>query len=415
MADFDDYAWLASDAAALLLVSLEHDRRTELQQLGELRKSLSPERARLVVEQVDLRRRAVAKFGAAAARMFFTKTQLEQATDGGIAAYKVVRFRGAGGGRLIHDYCCGVGGDLMALAARGPAIGWELSPIVRLFAEKNLAAAAEFGDFPVSNSVASNGIVREADVTELTPGAHEMWHVDPDRRADGRRSTTLEHHSPGPEVIDRWRAVAPAGAVKLSPASEPPEAWQREGELEWITSQRECRQLVVWFGALATSPGQRRATSLHVAHAADPSAVGSIKAASFCGAADEPCAAADEPRRFLYDPDPSLIAAHLVGAIANHYELKSLGAGGTYLTGDRDVDDLLLAKFEIVESLPLRAALVAAALAKRGVGRVEVKKRGVTVEPEKFRRSLKLRGDGEATVILTRVGKREIALIAQRR
>lgn len=410
MADFDDYAWLVSDAAALLLLSMEHDRRTELQQLGELRKSLSAERARLVVEQVDLRRRAVSKFGAAAARMFFTKTQLEQATDGGIAAYKAERLRGAGGGRLIHDYCCGIGGDLMALAARGPAIGWELSPIVRLFAEKNLAAAAELGNFP-----ASNGSVRDGDVTELTPAADELWHVDPDRRTDGRRSTTLEHHTPGPEVIERWRTAAPDGAVKLSPASEPPEAWQREGELEWITSQRECRQLVVWFGTLATAPGQRRATSLHVAHAADQSARGAVSAATFCGAADEPCAAADEPRRFLYDPDPSLIAAHLVGAIANRYELKSLGAGGTYLTGDRDADDPLLAKFEIVESLPLRAALVAAALAKRGVGRVEVKKRGVTVEPEKFRRSLKLRGEGEATVILTRVGKRELALIAERR
>lgn len=415
MADFDDYAWLTGDAAATLLESLEHDRRSELQQLGELRKSLSAERARLVVEQVDLRRRAAGKFGAAAARMFFTKTQLEQATDGGIAAYKAARFRRAGAERRVHDYCCGIGGDLIALAAGGPATGWELSPIVRLFAEKNLAAAAMLGDFLVSNNVVSNSSVREADVTELTPTADEMWHVDPDRRADGRRSTTLEHHSPGREVIDCWRATASGGAVKLSPASDPPEAWQQEGELEWITSQRECRQLVVWFGSLATSPGQRRATLLHSHHGTDQPGSVSANVATFVGDADEPCVAADEPRQFLYDPDPSLIAAHLVGAIANHYGLKTLGAGGTYLTGDRDVDDPLLAKFAIVESLPLRSALVAAALAKRDVGRVEVKKRGVTIEPEKFRRSLKLRGEGEATVILTRVGKREIALIAERR
>ena len=287
MANFDDYAWLTSDVAALTALSeFAADGRSELQQLNELRKAFTPERARLVVEQVALRRRAVAKFGPAAARMFFTPVQLEQATDREIAAYKAERFHRGGEGRAVHDYCCGIGGDLMAFATRSQAIGWDLSPIARLLAEKNLEAAGH------------GGIVHEADVASLTPAANELWHVDPDRRTDGRRSTTLEHHSPSPDVIDRWRSLASGGAVKLAPASEPPAAWQTEGELEWITSQRECRQLVVWFGQLATVPGQRRATILIPGQ--NGTLAGSLPSiGSFVGAPDEACSSTDEPGRLL--------------------------------------------------------------------------------------------------------------------
>jgi hypothetical protein len=400
MANFDDYAWLTSDAAALTaLRELAADTRSELQQLNDLRKTFTPERARLIVEQVALRRRAVTKFGPNAAHMFFTQVQLEQATDREIAAYKAARFQQGGANRSVQDYCCGIGGDLVAFAARGPAVGWDLSPIARLLAEKNLEALGQ------------RGTIREADVASLTPAGDDRWHVDPDRRADGRRSTTLEHHSPGPDVIDRWRSCAPAGAVKLAPASDPPAEWQNEGELQWITNQRECRQLVVWFGQLATAPGQRRATLLIPGQSGDNLL---SSPASFTGAPDEPFSSTDEPGRYLFDPDPSLIASRLLGAIARHYDLRSLGAGGVYLTGDSPLADPLLAEFEVQESMPLRTAAVAQWLAAGRVGRVEVKKRGVAIDPEKFRRELKLRGDNEATVILTRAGKRQLAIMATR-
>ncbi|WP_428303806.1 THUMP-like domain-containing protein [Lacipirellula sp.] len=400
MVNLDDYAWLTGDeAAAAALAAYADDPRSELQQQNELRKQFTPERARLVLEQIGLRRRGVQKFGPLAMRMFFAPVALEQATDGEIAAYKAARFRADGAGRLVHDYCCGIGGDLLALAAAGPAIGWDSSPVVRLLAEQNLAAAAM-----AVGVIASQGEVREGDVAELTPDAGEAWHVDPDRRADGRRSTTLENHSPGPEVIDRWRAAAPDGAVKLSPASTPPKDWEREGELEWITSQRECRQLVAWFGQLALAPGQRRATI----------ALGGSQSASFVGEVEIDCVAANEPLRYVYDPDPSLIAAHLLGAIAEHHELTSLGAGGVYLTGDEPIADPLLASFAIEEVFPLRVAAVGSWLSARNVGKLEVKKRGVTIDPEKFRRDLKLRGDDAATLILTRIGKRQVAIVARR-
>lgn len=408
MADFDDYQWLIRDpVAATHLAAIADDPRPELQQLEGLRKLLPAERARLLIEQAALRRRAVAKYGPLASRLYLTPLQLEQATDSHIAAYKASRFRRVGEGRTVHDFCCGIGGDLMALAASGPTKGWDLSPVACLIAEANLRAALE------NSPRLAEASVEVSDVTELMPTADDLWHVDPDRRADGRRSTTLEHHAPSPEVIDRWRAAAPDGAVKLAPACEPPDEWLREGELEWITSQRECRQLVVWFGRLAAAPGQRRATILLPTGDSNGESA-ELSTATFVGDADLHCPSAAEPLRYLYDPDPSIIAAHLLGALAEQHGLQSLGAGSVYLTGDHEVADPLLSSFEVEKTLPLRSAAVAKSLAARGVGRVEVKKRGVTTDPEKFRRELKLRGDSEATVFLTRIGKRQVAIIARR-
>jgi hypothetical protein len=57
---------------------------------------------------------------------------------------------------------------------------------------------------------------------------------------------------------------------------------------------------------------------------------------------------------------------------------------------------------------------LAAYLSARGIGRIAIKKRGVAVDPESLRKKLKLRGDREATLVLTRIDKRETAIVAER-
>jgi hypothetical protein len=327
--------------------------------------------------------------------MFFTPVPLQQATDRWTAAYKARRFEKLCEISLIQDFCCGIGGDLIALAAMRPACGWDVSPIATLLAGANLKA------------VGQTATLRTADVETAIPTVDEAWHVDPDRRATGKRSTTAEFHSPPPEVIDRWRSGSPNGAVKLAPATRAPEAWQREAELEWITCQRECRQQVAWFGELTQGAGQRRATQLHVPSAASEPVV----ADTFVGLAGLPCNTANQPGRYFFDPDPSLLAANLLGAFAAEHDLKSLGAGGAYLTGDAPLSQPLLQSYEVQDCMPLRTSAVSAYLAERGVGSVIIKKRGVPIDPNRFNHELKLRGDNTATIVLTRIDKRQVALI----
>ena len=190
---------------------------------------------------------------AAAERMFFTPLGLEQATDEVVAACKAERFPAGG---PLADLCCGVGGDLLALAARGPVCGVDRDPIMATIAEAN--ARVTLG---CDNRVS----VQTNDVRSLDIAPFTAWHIDPDRRSSGRRTTRVELHEPPPEVIERLLAVCPNGAVKLAPAAALPTGWSERAELEWFSSRRECRQLVAWFGNLASRPSQRQATMLGAA------------------------------------------------------------------------------------------------------------------------------------------------------
>jgi hypothetical protein len=386
VAELDDYAWLTSEAATPWIGRMTHDSRSELQKLESLRRDLPAERARLIVEQVELRRRAIDKFGDLAASMFFTRVQLEQATDIWTARYKAGRLIND---KYVADYCCGIGGDLMAFAERGPAAGWDLSPVVCHLAQANLGDRAA---------------VLCADVSTLKPERRGAWHLDPDRRSTGRRVTDLGAYGPVPDMAMEWLHFNANGFVKLAPATLVPESWSADAELEWITYDRECRQQIAWLAPLAERAGRRTATL--VRREGD--------AVSFVGDADVPCEAEEEVGRYIFDPDPSLLAANLLGAFAADHDLGSLGAGSAYLTGDSPLDHGLVSQFEVVECLPLRAAEIASYLSARNVGTLEIKKRGVETDPEALRRKLKLRGDNAATLILTRIGRREVAIVAER-
>ena len=67
----------------------------------------------------------------------------------------------------------------------------------------------------------------------------------------------------------------------------------------------------------------------------------------------------------------------------------------------------------MLANLPLKTKVIAGALRERGIGVVDIKKRGVDITPEALRPQLKLRGEESATVILTRIGDQRRALLAQ--
>ncbi|NOY28809.1 MAG: hypothetical protein GXP28_01140 [Planctomycetes bacterium] len=398
MAEIADYTWLTGSEAAPWLAEFAESDQSVLRLLGRLRKVLGAERSRLIVDQIALRRRATSKFGTLAKRMFFTDLGLQQSTDLGIARYKAARLRPK---IRALDYCSGIGGDLLALAERTSVVGWDRSPEIACLARANFRAV----------DCAGSVEMQVGNVEDQTPRADEVWHLDPDRRADGRRSTQVEWHSPGPEVVDRWLKVAPQGILKLAPAALVPERWQCEAELEWITRDRECRQLIVWFGQLATAAGQRRATVLK----------GSLDRAtpmvphSFQGDPRIVAPRASSLQKYVYEVDPAVRAAGLSGALAVEYELTALAPGSAYLTREHRVDHPLLACFEVIDHLPFRVGSLKNHLQSLGIGRLEIKKRGVKVDPEQLRKQLKLRGSGSATLLIGKLGLQEIAILAARK
>jgi hypothetical protein len=383
--DVAEYDWLTGSEAGALLEELAGDNEPLHNAVERFRGRLSPARTHLLMEQIELRRRAAAKF-TQAARMFFTRIGLEQATDEWVANYKASRFIGHG---RVADLCCGVGGDLMALAVKGNAVGVDRDPVAAHFAAVN-----------------SGAFVHTADVDKFDLGGIDAWHIDPDRRPGGRRTTSLESCEPDLSVIERLLARVPQAAVKLAPACRVPGDWTERCELEWISRGRECRQLIAWHGNLATAPGQHRATILP--------ADGSVAVRTIVNQPGVPIPIVNKTDRYIFDIDPAVLAAGLKGALAAEHELSALSDGPTYLTGPRAIADAALACFGVKDILPLRVRDLSRHLRAGGVGQLEIKKRGVEIDPEKLRRDLKLHGDNTATLLITRIAGRPSAIVARR-
>ncbi len=386
--------WLVGDEGRRWLGRAAEFNGTLVQRAAALRRGLSADRAAAVLEQWELRERARGKF-LAAERLLYTRIGLEQATDSSLAAYKAERFRGY---HDVADLCCGIGGDLLALAETHQARGVDRDACVAVLAAANLEA------------VGLKGALENAAIDPERFQA-EAWHIDPDRRPGGRRSVQVEHHEPGLEVIEQLLDRAPLGAIKLAPGAEPPESWRDRAELEWISRGGECKQLVAWFGELARVPGQSRATVL--ARALDVPQESRVLA-SLTGEPGREIELAAGFGRYFYEPDAAVLAADLTGALAQHHELAAVTPGIAYLTADRPILDAAVSCFEIVETMPFRVGPLRSWLAERGIGRLEIKKRGVEESPELLRKKLKLSGDDEATLFLLPVARHVTAVMARR-
>ncbi|MET0303922.1 MAG: SAM-dependent methyltransferase, partial [Microbacteriaceae bacterium] len=162
-------------------------------------------------------------------------------------------------------------------------------------------------------------------------------------------------------------------------------------------------ELVLWSGVLAR-PGVRRAALV----------VRGDTAYEITSATD----AADEPARplgaFLHEPDGAVIRARLIGDVARSLDAGMLNERIAYLTSDAALTSPFVASFRVREEVPADPKRLGAALRARGIGRLEIKKRGVDIDPAAFRRALKLRGDAEATVFVTRIGAKRVAILADR-
>jgi THUMP domain-like len=116
---------------------------------------------------------------------------------------------------------------------------------------------------------------------------------------------------------------------------------------------------------------------------------------------------------FLYEPDGAVIRAGLVTAVAAGVGGRLIDAKIAYVTGDASFRTPFARSYRVVEELPYREKPLRAALRARDIGTLTIKKRGVDISPEQLRKRLALRGDAEATLVLTRAQGQGLALLVQ--
>jgi SAM-dependent methyltransferase len=351
-------------------------------------RDVEPGLAAAALTQAELRRRAEAKFGPDAHRMYFTRAGLEQATRSVVAERRAARLAAAGV-RALADLGCGIGADAIAAARAGIQVyAVDSDPFTVAVAGANAAA------------LGLDHLVRVdcRDATEVDLSGVQAVFCDPARRdgRTGRRIFDPLAYSPPWDFVTALPDRVPRTVLKLAPGVD--HALLPAGaEAEWVSVAGDVVEATVWCGPLAEVP--RRASLLP----ADHQLTGSGTAKAGVG----------EVRRFLYDPDGAVVRAHLVAEFASTVDGVLADDSIAYVFAPHAVDTPYARCFEVLEVIPFSVKRLRAALRARGAGRVEIHKRGSAVDVEALRRDLRLAGDSAATVMLTRVAGAPTAILGE--
>jgi SAM-dependent methyltransferase len=336
--------------------------------------------ASAALTQSDLRRRAALKFGAAATGMFFTRTGLEQATRAVVADRRAARLRAAGVGTMA-DLGCGLGADALAAARQGISVhAVEADPLTAALAAANVAAAG------LDDLVT----VECADAVSVDVTGFDAVFADPARRRAGRgRVMDPRSWSPPWDFIAALPVRVPRTVLKLAPGIDhallPPGA-----EGEWVSVDGDLVEAAFWCGPLATAT--HRATLL--------SSTGAVVELTGSGVEAAPVGPVGA---YLYDPDPAVVRSHLVAEFAATVGGRLADPEIAYVYSDTFSKSPYGRLLTVTDVLPFSLKRLRTLLRERGVGRLEIRKRGSALEPEQLRKDLRLSGPNAASLVLTRV------------
>ncbi|MDO5682138.1 MAG: class I SAM-dependent methyltransferase [Propionibacteriaceae bacterium] len=344
-----------------------------------LRKRFEPELAAAALAQDSLRRRARTKFGENAGALFFTADGLEQATRPDVARWRAERLVTAGVTRVI-DLGCGLGTDALAMVDAGlDVVAVERDETTAVLAAANLAGRAQ---------------VRHADATESDLADRTVF-CDPARRTGAGRTWNVADFSP-PWPFVTGLLDRPAGAcLKLGPGV-PHRLLPEETRTEWVSHRGDLVEACVWSAGLSAP---RAAVGAY----AGPGRAAILLPAGETLQVDPaaPSPSVSEPGRYLHEPDPGVLAAGGLPTLAAAMSASRVHPDIAYLTTDNPTRSPWWTSFEVVQAMPWRERELRRWARDNDIGVLEIKKRGIEIDPAALRRRLKLTGTRSATIVIT--------------
>lgn len=374
-------------AQAVALQPREEDYLRHYQTLCRL---YDPPLAQAALETAILRQKAHSKTPFAA-RLFFTREALEQASHWEVACYRAQRM---GAFERIFDLGCSIGGDTLAYAQIAFTVGIDRDALRLFIAQMNSKAM----------NLTEKVRFLQADLRHPLPLRRALGNAaaffDPARRVEGRRRFHVESYQPPLGILRHWQSFLPNMAVKLSPGVDLNELLPYDGEVEFISYQGELKEAVLWLGDLKRC--LRRATLL-------PAGV-SLSAERMSESEIElPLA---PPAHFLYEPDAAILRAGLVRQLGRMLNAAQMDADIAYLTAEQGVETPFARRWRVEDWFPFQLKRLRAYLRERRVGKVTIKKRGSPLQPETLQQALRLQGEEERVLFLTHLQGQPIVIIA---
>ena len=422
-----------------------------LQVSTQLAKEFSNEERAAIMDYMALVPKFREKFGIeSTAFLLCDKLALEQSTAQDIGRWKASLWESARqanknsseGTPVVHDLCCGMGGDSFFLPKELTAIGVDL--------DENRLAMYRYNSSVMRgvSPEASNAHTILADVREVAkendsknatlarPKA-DYFTIDPARRAiEGENQRDLRNLTPTFEEVIEISKHYKGGMAKIPPGYPICEIPQGT-EILYIGSRTDCRECLVLFGELAQNPDHVRAVMVDKT---------GNEIANWTFARDEKREARNESEQSQYDhnyelegrdrvyrtsssesdlplggiskfiaePAPVLLRSHLFGVVAlAHDETTHLISPGiAYVTSEKPLPAPAFANYEILESSEISTGAVRAMLKSHDIGKLTLKLRGVKVDPDQEIKRLKPKGKNSATLFYTRLDGEKIAILA---
>jgi SAM-dependent methyltransferase len=404
---------LLSAAGRELLERLagEHvDPRRALQLAESLRGSYPPDLVAAALTQQALRISARAKFSRADA-MLLTRPGLEQASSELAARHSAARYAGAA---VVADLCCGIGGNLGALAAGRRVIAVDKDLTTVEFARHNAAVCG----------AADRTAAVCADVRDLTgrpmAGVDAVF-IDPARRMAGQRLRAGHSEPPLEFCLELAGSIAAVG-IKAAPGL-PHELVPPGWEIEFLAAGRSLKEALLWSPALATT--QRRATVLRSVRPVPdvplpgdgpaPGLPAALPAGRPAGdtliSAPGPAVRIAAPGAFLLDPSPAVTRAGLVEELARELCAWKIDPMIAFLSADMPLRTPFARTLRVLESAPWNEKQFARKLRTLGIGTADIRRRGLAGDVQQIHRRLGLQGDGSATIVITRRNDKPWGLI----
>jgi len=409
-----------------------------------LRQEYPPELVAAALTQQVLRTTARAKFSHAD-QMLFTRAGLEQASSELTARHAAARFAGA---RVVADLCCGIGGNLAALAGAGAAaspVGTpeasgtegtagtagtvmivdfsqnvDSSPPDRLKDDHALKddhdhdgpsyvvgvdadlASLEFArhNVAVCAPTARVGFVC-ADVTQLPMSGFDAVFIDPARRDEQGRLPS-GRYQPSLGWCLRLADAVPRVGIKAAPGLKRdlvPPGW----ETEFVAVGRDLKEALLWSPGLAVEAVTSRATVLPAGDTLTSSAA----------TAPQPPVSLAPPGAYLLDPNPAVTRAWLVAELARLLGAWQIDPMIAFLSSDEPLRTSFARTLRVLESAPWHEKRLTRRLRDLGIGSADIRRRGLAGDVAQIHRRLGLRGPGSATIVMTRVQDRPWGLICE--
>lgn len=367
---------LLSQTGTELMRTIEQSTQEPLALGTQLRNRYSAELVAAAMTQVQLRGKAVAKFGARAHQMWFTPESLQQATRATVARYRAQRVL-EGGFTHVTDLGCGIGSDLIAFCDAGlQAHGVEIDPLRAELARANVAA------------LRLHAQVTRGTAEETTLDSNQAVFCDPARRNANGRIFDIDQMSPSWDFVSGL-LDGPA-IVKTLPGIDHHRI-PAQVEAEWISQDGNLLEACLWGPGLAGTT--KKATVINT----------KTGAISSLTEAHAPVDITDV-HAWIGEPDDAVIRAGLVADLAATLGSTLMDQKLAYLTASAAPASPFIRWFRVVQELPFGQKPLRAALTRHDIGTLTIKKRGIDIQPEQLVKRLRLNGSRSATVILARIG-----------